>query len=110
MRHLSSGGVDLELVRQQWQEGRRRVEAARSDGPRYARLHAEVDVVLAELRRRVGQRFTLEELARAYAGADDWARTLLQDATAEDSPPPEVSTAVDAAFHLYTRGATDYAP
>jgi hypothetical protein len=103
-------GVDIELARQQWNEGRRRVEAARRDASRYARLHEQVDVITAELRRRVGQSFTLDELAAVYAASDDWARALLYDAAPEDAPPPEAATAADAAFHRYALGATDYAP
>jgi hypothetical protein len=102
--------LEIELARQQWNEGRRRVEAARRDADRYARLHDQVDLVTAELRQRLGQSFTLGELARAYAGADDWVRALLYDAAPEGAPPPEAATAADAAFHRYALGATDYAP
>ncbi len=97
-------------MRQQWDDGRRRVEGARGDAPRYARLHEQVDLVTVELRRRIGMSFSLDELAGVYAGADDWARALLQDAAPEGSPPPEAALATDAAFHAYARGATDYAP
>ena len=97
-------------MRQHWQEGSRRVEQARRDPERFARLHAQVELVTAELRRRVGQTFTLAELARAYETADDWARAVLDDAAPEDGPPPEAAIAADAAFHQYARGATDYAP
>jgi len=102
--------MDTDLARQQWDEGRRRVEAARADVDRYSRLNDQVDLVTAALRQRVGQSFTLDELARAYAGADDWARALLYDAVPEGAPPPDAATAADAAFHRYARGATDYAP
>jgi hypothetical protein len=102
--------VDVELARQQWLEGSRRLEQARSEPGRYARLHRELELVLADLRRRVGQTFTLDELAAAYAGADDWARALLDDAAPEEGPPAEAALAADAAFHLYARGASDYAP
>jgi len=37
--------VDVELARQQWQDGNGRVEAARADGRRYARLTGQVDAV-----------------------------------------------------------------
>ena len=71
--------MDVELARQQWQDGNRRVEDARPDD-RYVDLTQQVDVVVAALRQRVGQVFTLGELADAYDGADDWARELLDDA------------------------------
>jgi hypothetical protein len=102
--------VDVELARQQWESGNRRLEEARVDRAAYARLYAQVEVVTAELRRRVGQTFTLAELAAAYARADDWTREALTEARPENAPPPDIATAADAAFHLYSRGATDYSP
>jgi hypothetical protein len=107
---LSSVAVNVELARQHWREGLRRLEAARSDAVRHARLESQVDLLTAALRGRVGQTFTLEELVSAYEGAEDWARVLLDDARPEEGPPPEVAACADAAFHLYARGATDYAP
>jgi hypothetical protein len=98
--------VDLELARQQWQEGNRRLEESRGDRA----VLAQLDVVTAELRARVGQTFTLQELADVYAGADRWVREALEDARTEDAPPPDAATVADAAFHLYARGATDYVP
>lgn len=98
------------LARQQWEDGRRRIERARSDPAAYARLTAQVELVASELRRRVGQTFTLVELASAYDGADDWARDVLEDAREDDAPPPDTATVADAAFQLYARGASDYAP
>jgi hypothetical protein len=110
MTRLSSAGVDLELARQQWEEGSRRVERARRDAALYARLNRDVELVLADLRRRVGQSFTLEELAGEYTAADAWAPALLHDAVPEGGPPPEPALATDAAFHRYARRAADYAP
>jgi hypothetical protein len=103
--------LEVQLARQQWEEGRRRIERTRSnDSSAYARLSAQVELVARELRRRVGQTYTLQELADAYDGADDWVRDVLDDARDEEAPPPEASTIADAAFHLYARGASDYAP
>jgi len=103
--------VDVELARQQWEDGLRRIERSRSNPDEYRRLNAQVEVVAAELRRRVGGTFTLAELVRAYDRADDWARVVLHDARDdEDAPLPETATVADAAFHLYARGASDYAP
>ena len=50
----------LETTRHEWQEGHRRIQAAAGDRARYQRLLEEVDVVLEELRRRVGGTFTLD--------------------------------------------------
>jgi hypothetical protein len=102
--------VDVDLARQQWEDGLRRIERSRSDPDTYARLHAQVELVAAELRRRIGAIFTLSELARAYDRADDWAEAVLHDARDEDAPPPEAATVADAAFHIYARGASDYTP
>ena len=103
--------MDLELARQQWQDGNRRVEQSRADHSRYVELTRQVDVVVAGLRRRVGQVFTLHELAEAYDGADEWARELLDSAADADAPPTmEPGTVGDAAFHAYARGAADYRP
>jgi len=102
--------MDLALARHHWEDGRRRVERTRSDPPAYARLNAQVELVSAELRKRVGSTFTLAELADAYDGADEWARDLLFSTRAEDAPPPDSATVTDAAFHVYARGASDYTP
>jgi len=102
--------VDVELARQQWEEGRRRVELTRDDGPRFRRLSEQVELIAGDLRRRVGLTYTLAELADAYDGAVEWARETLHDAQPEGAPPPETTTVVDAAFHAYSRDASDYAP
>jgi hypothetical protein len=107
---MIGAALDVGLARQQWEEGRRRIERARSDPAAYARLAAQVELVAGELRGRIGQTYTLAELARAYDGADDWARDVLDDARDEDAPLPDTATITDAAFQLYARGASDYAP
>ena len=100
----------MQLARQQWDEGRRRIERLRADPQAYARVSALVELVAAELRGRVGLAYTLDELARAYDGADDWARDVLLDATQEEEMPPDTATVADAAFHQYAHRASDYAP
>jgi hypothetical protein len=102
----------LETARYQWAEGARRLESERSDGARYRNLAALVDAVADELRRRVGQTFTLAELAAHYVGADDWVREVVVRETAPRSPAGirDVTLVQDAAFGRYALGATDYAP
>jgi hypothetical protein len=102
--------VKLELARQQWSDGNRRVEASRGEPAQYARLRDQVDVVTQELRRRLGQTYTLDELATAYDRADDWALLALHDSLPDGSPPPDSALVADAAFHAYARGAADYVP
>ena len=101
--------ADVHLARHQWEEGRRAVERARSDRGAYAGLNRRIDAVTAELTRRIGQNFTLAELASVYEGADRWVLETIDEAFPDESPGP-VSTAADAAFDLYSRRASDYAP
>ena len=101
--------MDVELARQQWNDGDRRVQSLRQNRRRYGEVLADVEAVVADLRRRIGQTFTLAELADAYDGADEWARELL-DERFPDTVPHEPGTVTDAAFHVYARGASDYRP
>lgn len=102
--------MDVDLARHQWQDGIRRVESTRVDQGRYTERMAQIDVLVNALRQRVGQVFTLGELADAYDGADEWARTVLDEANPEAPPVSEAGSVADAAFHLYARGAVDYRP
>lgn len=102
--------MDVSLARQQWHDGRRRVEEARTSPSRYHDLSTRVEVVVDALRKRLGQHFTLGELAAAYDGADEWARSLLADADPEAPVIDEPGTVADAAFHSFARGASDYRP
>ena len=98
--------VVVENARLQWAEGYRRLNEHASDRALYHRLLAQVEVLIDELNRRVGQTFTLAELAAAYDEADRWLLEVL--------PPGagavQLGLVEDAAFHLYARGAFDYAP
>lgn len=101
--------VQVETARHQWEDGYRRFQAAARERDRFDRLAAQVEALTEELRRRLGQIFTLRELADEYANAERWSRDIRASAV----PPPgpaDLSTAEDAAFHLYARGARDYVP
>jgi hypothetical protein len=98
--------VAVEHARQQWDEGYRRLQSSASDPALYVRLHGQVDTVTAELTRRLGQTFTLAELANAYREADRWLPEVLGP-TASAAHLPLVQ---DAAFHLHARAAVDYVP
>jgi hypothetical protein len=102
----------VEIARQEWEESHRRVEANAADRPRYRALLDQVAAVTDELRRRVGQTFTLAELAEEYRRADGWALHVLlgDDEDPAVGSPATVAIAQGAAFHLYARGAVDYAP
>jgi hypothetical protein len=102
--------VSLELVRKEWEDGHRRLEDARDDQRRYERLLAQVALVGDELRKRVGQTYSLAELATAYDRADPWAREVVAERAATPGWPGDLSLVVAAAFFSYQRGALDYLP
>ena len=98
----------IELVRQEWQEGYRRLESLRDDRSRYDVLLVQLEVVGDELRKRVGQTYTLAELAAAYRDADRWARELVEERAPTLGWPRDLALVLAAAFHAYQRGAADY--
>jgi glutathione S-transferase len=100
----------VEHARQEWEEGHRRLEAEARDRTRADALYAQLEAVLAELRRRVGETFTIEELARVYSTADDWSREAVAERAAGPGWTRTLSTVEAAAFHVYARGAVDYVP
>jgi hypothetical protein len=100
----------LDIVRGEWEDGYRRLEAARADPQQYRRLLEQVEVLTDELRRRVGSTFTLAELGRAYREAERWSRTAIEARAPRSGWATTVALAEDAAFHLYQRGAVDYRP
>ncbi|HET7146802.1 MAG TPA: hypothetical protein VFI10_06325 [Gaiellaceae bacterium] len=97
-----------ELLRQEWEDGERRLEAERGDRARYERLLAQIEVVTDELRRRVGQTYTLAELAAAYRDAERWARDAVEARAPSPGWPRDLALVLAAAFHGYQRGASDY--
>lgn len=102
--------ANLDLVRDDWEAGHRRLELVSRDEARAALLSQQVDVISAELRRRVGSTFTLEMLAAAYAGADGWVRQAIEEQAPTSGWARTIAMVEDAAFHIYARGALDYAP
>ena len=71
----------------------------------------QVEVVLAELRRRIGGTYTVSQLADAYTDADRWTHVALGEAEEVPAWWPETLTLVQAAaFARYELGAVDYAP
>ena len=100
----------LETIRQEWERGDRRFEELARDPVARPRLFAQLEVVMDELRKRVGQTFTLDELAAEYGRADDWVRETVEERAASPGWPRALALVQDAAFHTYQRGATDYKP
>jgi len=98
------------VARQEWEEGSRRLEAAREDRRRYRQLLELLELVLDELRKRVGQTYTLGELVGAYAESERWGREVLEDRAAVPGWPRDLTLVLAAAFDAYQRGAIDYEP
>ena len=98
----------VELARQQWADSYRSLVG---DPPGVdARVREQVEVVTAELRRRVGGSFTLTELAAVYDGSERWTLPAIEERCFRPGWVQTASPAADAAFHLYARGARDYQP
>jgi hypothetical protein len=91
----------------QWQEGERRLREALPD-ERMA-MDRVTDRVVAELRRRLGGPFTIDELVELYARGTGWC-TDIAYAVAPGAPWAwDARITADAAFGRYVREASDYA-
>jgi hypothetical protein len=98
----------VELARQQWAESYESlVRAPTGLDPR---VREQMDTVTDQLRRRVGSVFTLTELVSAYDDSDRWMLTAISERSHRPGWVRTASSATDAAFHLYARGARDYKP
>jgi hypothetical protein len=91
----------------QWQQGERRIKAAPPE--RRVLLERIADTLVAELRRRLGGRFSAEELAQLYGKDTSWCLQLAMDMAPRDPWAWDSSIVVDAAFGRYLREAADYA-
>ncbi|HET9323291.1 MAG TPA: hypothetical protein VFO03_05380 [Gaiellaceae bacterium] len=107
---MSPVATYVHAARHQWEEGGRRLAASASDPDAYEVLLQQVEAVTEALRRRIGENFTLAELADVYAGDDGWVLEAVGERAARPGWASKLSVAQDAAFHLYARGATDYSP
>jgi hypothetical protein len=102
--------VVLDVVRREWEDGYRRFQDLARDRVAADRLSLQLEVVSDELRKRIGQTFTLDQLAAAYERADEWARDAVSERAPTPGWPRTLAIVQDAAFHLYQRGAVDYTP
>ena len=102
--------AEHESARRDWEDAYRRlIEESRDPGKAVA-LHAQLEIVSAELRKRVGGTYTLDELASEYGRADDWARSAVAERSATSGWLGTLTIVEGAAFLLYSRGAVDYEP
>lgn len=107
---MTAAPSSVDAARQQWEEGNRRLESHAGDPDFYLGLLEQLEVATDELRKRVGETFTLAQLAEAYGASDEWLREAVDDRFGAPGRLRQLSVVQDAAFHLYARGATDYTP
>ena len=96
------------LLREEWGAGDRRLEAERGDRSRYGTLLRQIEIVTEELRKRIGQTYTVAELAASYRSAEGWAREAVQERAPSPGWPRDLALVLAAAYHAYQRRASDY--
>jgi hypothetical protein len=99
--------MTFESALAQWDDGLRRLAEAPPEEQRM--LERVTQAIEAELRRRLGGRFTAQELADFYDEGTDWTTDIAVAVAPEDPYAWDVRTVADAAFGRYLRQATDYA-
>jgi hypothetical protein len=98
--------VSFETASYQWQQGERRLAAAPSE--RQALLERVTTALVADLRRRLGGRFSSAELVDYYERETAWCQQVAIG-IAPDAPWAwEAGIVVDAAFARYLREAADF--
>ncbi len=99
--------MSFETAIYQWQQGERRLQAAPAE--RRALLERVAEAIVAELRRRLGGRFSTDELVALYEEGAAWCLQIAMNLAPEDPWAWEAGTVIDAAFARYLREAADYA-
>jgi hypothetical protein len=99
--------VSFETAIYQWQQGERRLQ--RAPGERVRLLERVIDGLVAELRRRLGGRFSTGELVELYDSGTSWCLQVAMRIAPEQPWAWEAGIVADAAFGRYLREATDYA-
>jgi hypothetical protein len=99
--------MSFETAIYQWQQGERRLQAAPME--RSALLERVVGALVAELRRRLGGRFSAQELVDLYDAGTMWCLQLAMKVAPEHPWAWDAGVVVDAAFGRYLREAADYA-
>ncbi len=104
---MSSGPVSYDTLIGLWQDGQRRLAAADpADRPAMERV---VDELVAQLRRRLGGPFTVNELARLYVEqGTDWCFDVAVRVAPNQPAAWDLTTVTGAAFARYAREAIDY--
>jgi len=99
--------MPLENDLYQWRQGERRLLA--SSPERQRTLESVIDAIVAQLRRRLGGRFSVAELAELYELGTGWTLQTAMTVAPEAPWAWEAGIVTDAAFARYLREAADYA-
>ena len=100
----------LEIVRSDWERAYRDLELQKRNPRRYRQLLRAVEAVTQALRARVGQTYSMQELANAYSDVERWGRDAVDEHAPYDGWARDLALVEDAAFHDYARGALDFEP
>lgn len=100
--------MSFDVVFGLWQDGSRRLRSA--DPELRPALERVTDALVAELRRRLGGKFTTDELARLYLEqGTDWCFDVAVHVAPREPRAWDTATVAGAAFARYVRDASDYA-
>lgn len=102
--------VDVESARREWEDAHRRLDEALRDSGRAQVLGPQLELLVRELRKRVGSAYTLGELRAEYERAERWARDVVGEHAAAPGWPRTLTLVEGAAFHVVSLGAVDYEP
>lgn len=98
----------IDYARARWEEGEQRVQRHSADSNKRDVLERVVERIVQELEKRVGGIFGTLELAAMQDASERWCTDVAHE-TAPDRPWAwELDTVQNAAFHRYSRRATDY--
>jgi hypothetical protein len=104
---VSAGPVRYEDLIGLWQEGQRRME--RAEPADRAAMERVTEAIVAELRRRLGGPFTVQELARlSVEHGTDWCFDIAVRVAPSRPAAWDMPTVAGAAFARYAREAIDY--
>jgi hypothetical protein len=98
----------VDYARSRWEEGEQRVQRHTADSRRRDVIEDVVAAIMSELSKRVGQVFTSLELARVQDGSEPWCTRIAHETAPESPWAWDMDTVQNAAFHRYSRRASDY--
>ena len=102
--------ADVESARLEWEDAYRRLDDELRGHVQPGALHEQLDVLVRELRKRVGSNYTLRELGAEYRRAEPWVRDVVSEQAPAPGWPRTLAVVEGAAFHLVSLGAVDYEP